>query len=127
MSPTDIVIRFLDRWNLGIDEVEAAFHDTFNEDTIYDNVGSVVTIGPRESTALVREGSQRAGFVRMGYDMLNTCADGNKVYTERVDRFYDASGVEFHSLRVIGIFEIDVSGMIAAWRDYFDSAAMDGF
>lgn len=127
MTATEIVTRFLDRWNLGIDEVEAAFHDTFNADTIYDNVGSVVTIGPRESTALVREGSRRAGFVRMGYDMLNACEDGNKVYTERVDRFYDADGNEFHSLRVIGIFEIDANGKISAWRDYFDSRAMDGF
>lgn len=127
MTPTQIVTRFLDRWDLGIEEIEKAFHDTFNEDTVYDNVGTVVTIGPKESTALVQQGSQRAGFVRMGHDMLNLCEDGNKVYTERVDRFYDEAGKEFHSLRVIGIFEIDDAGKISAWRDYFDSRAMEAF
>ena len=127
MNPLAIVTRFLDRWNVSIDETEAAFHDTFNEDTVYDNVNMVVTIGPAESTALIRNGSKQGGYVRMGYDMLNACAKGNVVCTERIDRFYDANGTELKSLRVLGIFEVDANGRISAWRDYFDSRAMEDF
>lgn len=127
MTPTDRIIAFLDRWNLGIDEIEIAFQQDFQADTVYDNVGSIITIGPYESANMVREGAQRSGFTRMGYDLLNICEHHNKVFTERVDRFYNSQGHEFHSLRVMGIFELAPDGKIVAWRDYFDSRAMDEF
>lgn len=127
MRPTEIVVTFLDRWNVGIDEIDIAFRETFRDDAIYDNVGSITTIGPEQSAIMVREGAKRSGFARMGYDLLSICEYENKVFTERVDRFYDSNGSEFHSLRVMGIFELDPVGKISAWRDYFDSRAMDDF
>ena len=52
------------------------------------------------------------------FDIRHLVADGNVVLTERVDRFVvNGKPIE---LPVMGTFELDDNGRIAAWRDYFD-------
>lgn len=51
-------------------------------------------------------------------------ANGNKVLTERNDRFRFA-GRDWTAVRAAGVFEIDGDGRIAAWRDYFDLAELE--
>ena len=53
------------------------------------------------------------------FDMLAIAADGNRVLTERLDRFVRADGSEIAALKVMGIFEVE-GDCIVAWRDYFD-------
>lgn len=124
MDAKQEVIRFLDRWNLGLDEIRAALRDTIRPDGVWDNVGLSVTTGPEEAMPIIDAFVAQTGFARMGVDMLNITADGNRVYTERVDRFFDGSGKEINALRVLGVFELDDDGKIAQWRDYFDSKSM---
>lgn len=58
------------------------------------------------------------------WQILAIAANGNIVLTERDDRFRFA-GQGWTSVRAAGIFEIDGSGRIAAWRDYFDLAELE--
>lgn len=51
--------------------------------------------------------------------MLAIAADGNRVLTERLDRFVRADGSEVAAGKVMGIFEVE-GVHIVAWRDYFD-------
>lgn len=54
------------------------------------------------------------------FELLAIATVGNKVLTERVDRF-TIMGKRIE-LPVMGIFEVDGAGKITAWRDYFDMA-----
>ena len=51
--------------------------------------------------------------------MLAIAADGNKVLTERLDRFERAYGSEIGAPTVMGILELDGDHIIAR-GDYFD-------
>lgn len=51
--------------------------------------------------------------------MLAIAADGNRVLTERLDRFVRADGSEVAAAKLMGIFEVE-GDCIVAWRDYFD-------
>ena len=52
------------------------------------------------------------------WEILSIAENGNKVLTERVDRFEMPGGKKI-DLPVMGTFEIN-NGKITAWRDYFD-------
>ncbi|MDF5890243.1 limonene-1,2-epoxide hydrolase family protein [Pseudomonas syringae pv. syringae] len=53
------------------------------------------------------------------FEMRAIAANGNKVLTERLDRFERADGSEIGAPTVMGILELD-GDKIVAWRDYFD-------
>lgn len=124
MDFAQIVTRFLDRWNTDIEGIRAALRDTLCDDAVWDNVGLSVTHGPEEAMPIIDAFVAQTGFARMGVDMVNICASGNIVFTERVDRFFDGAGKEIMALRVNGVFEVGADGRITAWRDYFDTKAM---
>ena len=52
------------------------------------------------------------------FEIVALAVSGNKVLTERVDRFtINGKRIE---LPVMGTFEVAADGKISAWRDYFD-------
>jgi len=59
------------------------------------------------------------GCTKVEFEVLGLAARGGLVLTERVDRFEREDGRRIE-LPVMGAFEVDASGKIAAWRDYFD-------
>ena len=101
----------------------APFDRWFRPDTVWENHGMVTTTGPAEAIALM-EALAAKGMVSMEFELRAIAADGRKVLTERTDHAYDASGKRTASFPVMGIFEVDEDGKIAAWRDYFDTQAM---
>lgn len=58
---------------------------------------------------------------RVEFETKALAADGARVLTERVDRFWLTNGKTVE-LPVMGIFEVGRDGKITAWRDYFDLA-----
>jgi limonene-1,2-epoxide hydrolase len=54
------------------------------------------------------------------FKVLNTAANGNVVFNERIDIF-DLGGGKKIELPVAGVFEVS-GGKVAKWRDYFDMA-----
>jgi limonene-1,2-epoxide hydrolase len=111
MTNTEIVLAFIDSWNrMDWDAVMAALH----EDVIYHNIPMEKLEGKAAAEQFIR-GMQPEG---VDWETISIAESGNRVLTERVDRF-DMPGGRKVELPVMGTFEI-VDGRIIAWRDYFD-------
>lgn len=116
-SAGDLVTEFCARW---ADPDPAQLASYFAEDGIYHNM----PMSPVQGRAAIEEFI--AGFTSMcdGIDFVvhRQVADGDLVFNERTDvmRLKNGNRVE---LPVTGVFEIR-DGRIAAWRDYFDMAAV---
>jgi limonene-1,2-epoxide hydrolase len=122
-TPLEIVRAFCAAWKEP--GGDAPFDGWFRPDTVWENHGMVTTTGPDEGKALM-QGFMAKGIVSMEFEVLAIAADGNKVLTERIDHAFDGDGNEVAAFRVMGIFEVDDDGKLAAWRDYFDVNAMAG-
>ena len=109
-----IVLDMLAAWeNRDYDKIMSSFAD----DAVYHNI-PVQPIKGKKAIADIF----RAFFELMDVSILevvNSAANGNVVFTERVDRF--RFGEKRVELPCAGVFEIR-DGKIAAWRDYFDLA-----
>ena len=116
MTPMETVTQFIDHWNSG--DMEAMF-DMCAEDVVWHNI----PMDPISGKAAMREAV--AGFMinveACAWETHSIAANGNTVLTERTDGFTLKSGGKA-ALRLMGVFEIDEDGKIAAWRDYFDMA-----
>ena len=90
----------------------------FAEDAVYHNMPIEPVSGHAAIEAVLQQFIAPATEVE--FEILAMATVGNKVLTERVDRFV-IMGKKIE-LPVMGTFEIDARGKIAAWRDYFDMA-----
>lgn len=112
-TPGNIIRSFISAWNANdLNRVLDHLHD----DVVYHNI----PVAPLRGRGAVREYLfGKGGFDWVDWKLLAQAECGNKVLTERVDDF--SVGGKTISLPVMGIFEID-TGLIRAWRDYFDMA-----
>ena len=90
----------------------------FTEDAVYHNI-PVEPVQGREAIQ-----ATLAQFVDIStdaeFEVTALAVSGNKVLTERVDRFTIAG--KRIEIPVMGTFEVTAGGKISAWRDYFDMA-----
>ncbi|HXZ85581.1 MAG TPA: limonene-1,2-epoxide hydrolase family protein [Myxococcota bacterium] len=115
-TPEQIVRDFLAAWpRRKIEELV----DFFADDAVYHNV-PVAPIRGKKAIREVFEGFLGAFSVELV--VVNAAANGNVVFTERIDRF-DMNGKRF-DLPVNGVFELR-DGKIVAFRDYFDLASFE--
>ncbi|HXX49418.1 MAG TPA: limonene-1,2-epoxide hydrolase family protein [Myxococcota bacterium] len=115
-TPEQIVRDFLAAWpRKKIDELV----DYFADDAVYHNV-PVAPIRGKTAIRAVFEGFLGAFSIEL--IVVNAAANGNVVFTERIDRF-DLNGKRF-DLPVNGVFELR-GGKIVAFRDYFDLASFE--
>jgi limonene-1,2-epoxide hydrolase len=122
-TPVEIVTAFIAEWDKGAEGFRDAVTAYFTPDAVWENVGLAVTTGPVEANALMDSMGATLGVTWLKADMLAIAAVGDKVLTERIDHLFTADGTKTASLRLMGIFEVK-DGRIAAWRDYFDTAAL---
>jgi limonene-1,2-epoxide hydrolase len=89
----------------------------FSEDAVWDNV----PMSPAKGKAAIREMTH--GFLKdsaaFTAKISRTVSVGNVVCNERVDTITMKNG-KSAAIPVAGMFEIDNSGKIKIWRDYFD-------
>lgn len=87
----------------------------FTDDAVYHNI----PMPPMQGKAAIREVFNLflPPSETIEFEVLNLASNGNVVFTERVDRFL--MGGRTVELPVAGVFEVE-SGLIKAWRDYFD-------
>ena len=114
MSNSAIVMSFIEAWNT-MDWDAAA--DLLTEDIIWDNVPMAITEGKPAVDAAMRGMAPEA----VDWVVLSIAENGNKVLTERIDKF-DMPGGKRVELPVMGTFVI-TGGKISLWRDYFDLAS----
>jgi limonene-1,2-epoxide hydrolase len=88
----------------------------FTDDAVYHNI----PVEPVTGRAAIQ--ATLAQFVDISshaeFELLALAVSGNKVLTERIDRFtINGKPIE---IAVMGTFEVGADGKITAWRDYFD-------
>jgi limonene-1,2-epoxide hydrolase len=88
----------------------------FTEDAVYHNIPIAAVQGTEAITATLNQ--FLAPSEEGEFEILTLAVDGNRVLTERVDRF--TIGGKQVELPVMGAFEVTAEGKISAWRDYFD-------
>lgn len=101
------------------DNGKASIRRWFTNKTIWINEGVSTTTGIEEAIAFLERPGRSPDIAAVHFDMLAIAADGNRVLTERLDRFVRADGSEVAAVKVMGIFEVE-GDCIVAWRDYFD-------
>ena len=52
---------------------------------------------------------------------LNVAVAGNTVFTERVDTVRQIANGQRTTTHVVGVFDLDASGKISWWREYWDA------
>jgi limonene-1,2-epoxide hydrolase len=114
MTPQQTVEAFIRQWNAcDIDAMLALCA----EGIVYHNIPMEPVIGTAQMRAMV-EGF--LGDIAMcDWQTHAIAANGNAVLTERTDIFHFKDGRKA-AIRVMGTFEVDDTGRITAWRDYFD-------
>ncbi|MBO6566500.1 MAG: nuclear transport factor 2 family protein [Pseudomonadales bacterium] len=111
MSNKEIVMSFINCWNtLDWDGAAALLTD----DVVWDNVPMETMEGKAVVDAAMRGMAPDA----VDWEVLAIAEDGDRVWTERIDKF-DMPGGKRVELPVMGTFDIR-DGKIAVWRDYFD-------
>ena len=113
MSNTEIVMAFIDCWNKMDWDGAAAM---LSDDVVWDNVPMDNVEGKANVDAAMRGMAPEA----VDWEVLSIAENGNKVLTERIDRF-DMPGGKHLEIPVMGTFVI-TNGKISLWRDYFDLA-----
>jgi limonene-1,2-epoxide hydrolase len=93
----------------------------FADGAVYHNIPMEPAVGADAIRAVLQLFVSGPGSV--GFEVLAMAAAGDVVFTERVDRL--SFGGRDVVLPVAGVFEVR-DGKIAAWRDYFDMAAITG-
>jgi limonene-1,2-epoxide hydrolase len=110
----DTVRKFCDAWSTADVATIVSF---FTDDAVYHNMPINPVQGKDAIKGIIEQ--FMTPFERAEFEITHIAADGDKVLTERIDRFIGEKSVE---LPVMGTFEIK-DGKIAAWRDYFDLGA----
>lgn len=101
------------------DSGRVAIQEWFTPSTIWVNEGVAITTGIDEAIAFIDALEKTSLIATVRFEMLAIAADGNRVLTERLERFELADGSEIGAAKVMGILEFD-GDRITAWRDYFD-------
>jgi limonene-1,2-epoxide hydrolase len=116
-SPGDLVFEFCKLWASPNPEELASY---FTEDAVYHNIPMAAVQG-REAIKEFIAGFL-AAFDGIDFQIHRQVSDGTVVMNERTDVMRRKGGEKI-SLPVMGVFEV-IDGQIAAWRDYFDMAAI---
>lgn len=114
MTPQQTVEAFIGHWNAcNIDAMLALCA----EGIVYHNIPMEPVNGTAAMRAMI-EGFL-ADIASCDWQTHAIAASGNTVLTERTDIFNFKDGRRA-AIRVMGTFDLDAEGRIAAWRDYFD-------
>lgn len=116
-SADDLVTEFCRLWASPDADKLAAY---FTEDAVYHNI----PMQPLHGRAAIKDFIEGFTVALDGIDFRihRQLSNGELVMNERTDVLRRKDGGEIH-LPVAGIFEVQ-EGRIAAWRDYFDMAAI---
>jgi limonene-1,2-epoxide hydrolase len=118
------VLTFFDQWRISNDAILEAIRNYFTAETVFENVGVVTTVGIDEALDLMQVVGRTSGYATCDIETLHVAEAGAVVLTERFDVNRNANGDAISSHRLMGALEVR-DGKIVAWRDYFDTAALN--
>jgi limonene-1,2-epoxide hydrolase len=89
----------------------------FSDDAVYHNI-PIAAVQGRDAIVATLGQFLGPATSEAEFEILSLAVAGNRVLTERIDRF--TIGDKKVELPVMGTFEMGDDGKITAWRDYFD-------
>jgi len=113
MSASEVVTRFIEA--IERKDVEAAVA-LAAEGISYENMPMAPIVGRDGLAATLRAFLDPA--LEVDWQLLRQVEVGSVVFNERLDRFRIGDG--WLELPIAGVFEVDDTGRITLWRDYFD-------
>lgn len=116
-SADELVTEFCQLWSSPDPEKLASY---FAEDAVYHNIPMEAVQGRQAIKEFIA--GFTAAFDGIDFRVHRQVSDGAVVMNERTDVMRSKDGKEI-PLPVTGVFEVH-DGQIAAWRDYFDMAAI---
>lgn len=124
MSNEQTFLDLIATWELGSEVFNARVAELFTDDCVWIQPGLPTTTGPQEAIDLAN-GMEAMGIrgVRVILKSSASSADGNTVFTERIDGIIATDGSLMGSVPVVGVTDFR-DGRICGWREYFDSAAL---
>jgi len=124
MSNEQTILDLVATWEHGNEEFNARVWELFTDDCTWVQPGLPTTTGPQEAVDLAN-GMEAVGVkaIRVTIVSSATSADGDTVFTERIDDVIAADGSLMGSVPVVGVTEFR-DGKICAWREYFDTATL---
>ncbi|WP_417622357.1 limonene-1,2-epoxide hydrolase family protein [Parasphingorhabdus sp.] len=120
-DPLAEVLSFFDEWKPTLADMLSSMEKRFTDQTVWENVGMSKTTGFAEAKMFMDEFAKLLPIESGEVIVHHASARDNVVLTERTDNFYDRDGKQIVSIKLMGVFEMDGSKIIA-WRDYFDTA-----
>ena len=93
----------------------------FADDGSWSEANRPASVGHEELHAVFE--MQTSFGSEFSFEFRNLAVVGDTVFTERVDRF-SLNDTQM-TVPVLGVFEFDGHGKIAAWRDYYDWADLE--
>jgi limonene-1,2-epoxide hydrolase len=119
-----IVGEFLKAWEGGTyAQLRGAYEDFLADDCVYENSGLPTCAGKAAALALIDGIQALTDIQSITAEIRGLAANGDLVFSERIDHHFDSKGVENLTPRICGVMEVR-GGKITAWRDYFDAAAL---
>lgn len=119
-----LVGEFFAAWEGGTySQLRGAYDEFLADDCVYENSGLPACDGKAAALALI-DGIQAVTNIQsITAEIRGLAANGDLVFSERIDHHFDSKGVENLTPRICGVMEVR-GGKITAWRDYFDAAAL---
>ncbi|MFD6463797.1 SgcJ/EcaC family oxidoreductase [Streptomyces roseolus] len=117
-SPDELVRAMCQAWS---DPDPAAIAKFFAEDAVYHNIPMEPILGRTAIAEFI--GGFLTTFTAIDFEIHHQVANGAIVMNERTDTLRGKDGRDT-PLPVVGVFEVH-DGVITAWRDYFDMAAIN--
>jgi len=124
MSNEQTFLDLIATWEHGSRIFNQRVPELFTHDCKWIQPGQPTTTGPKEAIALA-DGMEQVGIsgIRVIVLAVGSSADGNTVFTERIDEIVGPEGTLIGSVPVAGVTEFR-DGKICSWREYFDTAAL---
>lgn len=115
------------------DESKIGYDHFLADDCVYESAGFPVLRGKQEildflfkggmSQIAERYGNQRLLEIRrLQVELVHLVAQGNVVFTERIDHHFTTEGDDVLTPRIAGVMEFDDDSRCTGWRDYHDPA-----
>ena len=104
-----LVQRFFDATVATPDGFWTAFTTSFDEMTVWENVGVARTVGPVEAAAFAKAFPVK--FHHMCIEDLVVSGEGGRVYAERLDHFCNEDGTIVLTVRALGVLRSIAAGL----------------
>jgi limonene-1,2-epoxide hydrolase len=121
----ETVRAFFDQWGRDYGQLHASYGAFFTDECVWENSGFPTCTGPVEAVEVMLEPAhEELGLETIKVDIEKISADGDIVWSERVDHLLRADGTVIASVPLVGVMVFADNGRVRRWREYFDSKAM---